>query len=126
MCNHLTKTNNKELHILQQQDSFEFNVNPKDAIHIERQFLGKTKKDIEIESFAIPSKPIWLYFIVKTIRWYQKKISKKLGNRCVFDPSCSHYAEFAFRQKGFFKGMQLTVNRLYRCRPSNGGTDLLH
>ncbi|HCQ16660.1 MAG TPA: membrane protein insertion efficiency factor YidD, partial [Cryomorphaceae bacterium] len=49
----------------------------------------------------------------------------RLGNRCVFDPSCSHYAEQAFREKGFFKGVKLTLIRLRRCNPSNGGTDLL-
>ncbi|MCI4667246.1 MAG: membrane protein insertion efficiency factor YidD [Bacteroidia bacterium] len=68
---------------------------------------------------------MWLNWIVKAIRYYQKNISSNLGNRCVFDPSCSHYSEVAYREKGFFKGTFLTVNRLCRCRPQNGGIDEL-
>jgi putative membrane protein insertion efficiency factor len=107
------------------QDTFEFNVDPKDAIIVQRQFLGKTQKDIDIEELSIPSRPVWLYIIIKMIRFYQKKISKKLGNRCVFDPSCSHYSEMTFRKKGLIKGILFTMKRLYRCRPGNGGADEL-
>jgi len=116
--------NKKEPEILK-QDTFEFNVDPKDEIIIRRQFLGKTQKDIEIENLSIPLKPIWLCFTIKMIRFYQKHISKKLGNRCVFDPSCSHYSEMAFRKKGFIKGGISTIKRLNRCRPKNGGVDEL-
>jgi putative membrane protein insertion efficiency factor len=104
-------------------DKYEFNVNPKDEIIIRRQFLGNTERDIEIEKLEIPNKPIWLRIFILTIRFYQKKISHKLGNRCVYDPSCSHYSEMAFRKKGLIKGIVLTLKRLYRCRPSNGGVD---
>jgi conserved hypothetical protein YidD len=106
-------------------NEFELNVDPKDAIIIERHFSGYTKRDREIERLRIPSKPTWLNIIVRLIRFYQKNISHRLGNRCVFVPSCSHYAETAFREKGFVKGMKLTVKRLYRCRPANGGVDEL-
>ncbi|MEJ0101605.1 MAG: membrane protein insertion efficiency factor YidD [Bacteroidota bacterium] len=110
---------------ISEQDSFEFNVDPKDSIIVQRQFLGKTQRDIEIEKLPIPSKPIILYFIIKMIRFYQHRISKKLGNRCVFDPSCSHYSEIAFRKKGILKGSFFTIKRLYHCRPKNGGIDEL-
>ncbi len=103
----------------------EFNVCSEDEVFVQRLFLGKTKRDIEIEKLKIPVKPFWLKVVVKLIRFYQKKISKKIGNRCVFDPSCSHYAEIAFREKGLFKGTLLTINRLYRCRPNHGGIDEL-
>jgi uncharacterized protein len=106
-------------------NSFEFNVDPKDAAIIERQFTGKTQRDYEIERLPIPTSPIWLNGAVRMIRFYQKNISNKLGNRCVFDPSCSHYSEIAFRNKGFLKGLLLTTKRLYRCRPKNGGIDEL-
>ena len=102
---------------------YELNVNPKDAIIIERQFLGKTKRDKEIETLSIPTSPIWLKHVIKLIRYYQINISKKLGNRCVFDPSCSHYSEMAFRKKGFFNGTILTIKRIIKCRPKNGGVD---
>lgn len=115
----MNKENSEKINL----DTFEFNVNAKDSIIVQRQFLGKTKRDIEIENLSIPVYPIWLKYIIKTIRYYQIKISGKLGNRCVFDPSCSHYSEIAYRRKGFFKGTILTINRLYRCRPKNGGID---
>ena len=107
------------------QVTFDFNVDPKDSIIVQRQFLGKTTRDIEIEKLPLPTAPIWLKFFIKMIRFYQKRISKKLGNRCVFDPSCSHYSEIAYREKGLIKGTTLTIKRLYRCRPTNGGIDEL-
>ena len=105
------------------QDTFEFNVNDKDAIIVQRHFLGKTQRDLDIEKLPLPSKPFWLKSFIKMIRFYQRNISKKLGNRCVFDPSCSHYSEIAYRKKGLIKGSVLTIKRLYRCRPKNGGID---
>jgi len=111
--------------LLLKSDNLEFNLNPKDAIIVERHFLGKTHRDIEIESLTIPSSPLFINLIIKAIRLYQKKLSTKIGNRCVFDPSCSHYSEVAFRKKGLIKGSLLTIKRLYRCRPANGGVDEL-
>lgn len=105
------------------KDTFEFIGDPKDAVFVERQFLGKTKRDLEIESMPIPKRPWWLRSVIKAIRFYQRKISGNLGNRCVFDPSCSHYSEIAFRKRGLLIGFWLTLKRLYRCRPSNGGID---
>lgn len=107
------------------KNTFELNINPKDAIIVERFFTHNTKRDLEISSLSISQKPIWLNTLIKLIRYYQKNISHRLGNRCVFDPSCSHYSELAFRKKGFFKGVQLTIARLYRCRSKNGGIDEL-
>jgi putative membrane protein insertion efficiency factor len=107
-------------------DTFQLNADPKDIVIIQRHFAKLTKRDLEIESLTIPSRPLWLKFVVKSIRFYQKHISDRLGNRCVFDPSCSHYAEVAFRNKGFFRGLKLTFSRLKRCQPTNGGVDELN
>lgn len=106
-------------------NNFELNVDPKDAIIIERHLCKHTKRDLHISSLAIPRRPVWLYVIVRMIRFYQKHISHRLGNRCVFDPSCSRYSELAFREYGFFKGIKLTIKRLRRCRSKNGGIDEL-
>ncbi len=106
-------------------NNIEISAHEKDMIIVERFFCKHTKLDSEIKSLSIHNNPRWLYIIVRIIRFYQNNIAVKLGNRCVFDPSCSHYAELAFRKKGFFKGIQLTVKRLYRCRSSNGGKDLI-
>lgn len=107
------------------EDTFHINASEKDSVIIQRHFTNTTKLDLEIESLPIPKRPIWLNIVVRMIRFYQKYISKKLGNRCVFDPSCSRYSELAFREKGFLKGGILTINRLKRCRPKNGGIDQL-
>lgn len=106
-------------------DVFEIDACGKDVIFIERHFSGHTKLDLEIQNLPIPIKPIWLNIFIRSLRNYQKKISPRLGNRCVFDPSCSRYSELAFREKGFLKGSLRTLNRLRRCRPNNGGKDLL-
>jgi len=70
-------------------DNYEFKINPENEIVVKRQLFGKTQKDIEIESLKVPQRPIWLRVTVKSIRFYQAHISERLGNRCVFDPSCS-------------------------------------
>lgn len=105
-------------------NTYDCDVDSNQMPFIERMLKGTTDSDDTINSLAIPKHPIWLRFVVKALRWYQRSISPKLGNRCVFEPSCSHYAELAFRQEGFFHGMILTTKRLYRCRPGNGGLDL--
>lgn len=103
----------------------EIDASNEDIPIIERHFNKYTKRDIAIQNLILPARPIWLNIIVRLFRFYRRKIAHRLGNRCVFDPSCSHYSELAFREKGFFKGLKLTVKRLYRCRASNGGVDLL-
>jgi putative membrane protein insertion efficiency factor len=100
-------------------------ANPRDLVIIQRHLFGKTADDIEIESLAIPKTPLWLCLTIKLIRFYQRSLSEKLGNRCVFDPSCSHYAEMAFRKKGFVKGLSIAIQRLRRCHGQNGGVDQL-
>jgi putative membrane protein insertion efficiency factor len=107
------------------EDKFDLQVDPKDAVLIERHFSKHTKRDVAIHTLPVPSRPRWLRIIVRSIRFYQKHISHKLGNSCVFDPSCSHYSEMAFREKGFYRGLKLTIARLKRCRPENGGVDEL-
>ena len=108
------------------EDSFEINANEKDSVIIQRHFTKHTKLDLEIQNLPIPKKPFWLNVVLRMIRFYQNNISEKLGNRCVFDPSCSCYSELAFRDKGFLKGISLTIKRMKRCRPENGGIDKLN
>lgn len=109
-----------------ENDVFEINADQKDAVIIQRHFAKHTQLDLQIQNLEVPKKPIWLNLTVCLLRYYQKNISPKLGNRCVFDPSCSRYSELAFRKKGFLKGFMLTIDRLRRCRAKNGGTDMLH
>ena len=61
---------------------------------------------------------IWL------IGLYRKYISPLKPPCCRFTPTCSAYAIEAFRKRGFFVGMILTVGRIFRCNPfSKGGYD---
>ena len=61
---------------------------------------------------------IWL------IRLYQKFISPLKPPCCRFTPSCSTYAIEAFKKRGFFVGLALTVWRILRCNPfCKGGYD---
>lgn len=61
---------------------------------------------------------IWL------VRLYQKYISPFKRPCCRFTPTCSSYAIEAFKKRGFFIGMILTVWRILRCNPfSKGGYD---
>ena len=107
------------------ENSFEIKADEKDSVIIQRHFAKHTKMDLEIQNLPIPKKPFWLNIVVRMLRFYQNNISEKLGNRCVFDPSCSRYSELAYREKGFLLGTKLTIKRLKRCKPKNGGVDIL-
>lgn len=91
---------------------------------IVRQFTGATPYDRKIDSLPIPLRPFWLRQIVRSIRIYRRLRPASVGNRCVFDPSCSRYAEWSFREFGFFSGIMQVAIRLARCRNGNGGVDL--
>lgn len=102
----------------------ELNVEEHLRPSIERQLTGTTKIDSHIQSLPIPNKPISTKIAVLIIRAYRKYRPDSIGNRCVFEPSCSHYSELAIRENGLLKGVKLTIHRLLRCRPGNGGIDL--
>jgi len=107
-------------------DGSTFDCAAVDAIQmptIERILRGTTKADEVIDQMALPDRPIWLVLAIRSIRWYRSVIAPRLGHRCVFEPSCSHYAELAFRRRGFIIGGYLTCQRLLRCRPGRGGID---
>jgi len=91
---------------------------------LERQLTGTTKTDTEIHALPIPNKPIVIKLAVLVLRYYRKYRPTFIGNRCVFEPSCSHYSELAIRENGLLIGLWLTVKRLLRCRPGVGGLDL--
>jgi putative membrane protein insertion efficiency factor len=61
---------------------------------------------------------------IALIKVYQWTLSPLLGGQCRFHPTCSRYAEEAFREHGLWRGGRLTVLRLVRCHPfSKGGYD---
>jgi len=61
---------------------------------------------------------IWL------IGLYRKFISPLKPPCCRFTPTCSAYAIEAFKKRGFFVGLILTLGRILRCNPLfKGGYD---
>lgn len=106
-------------------DTFEFNVDEQLRPTVERKLTGTTVMDSEISSLAFPDE-IHLKLAVSLLRTYRKLAPTAIRCRCVFDPSCSHYSELAFRQHGLLSGIKLTYHRLARCKPGTGGIDLSH
>jgi putative membrane protein insertion efficiency factor len=107
-----------------ENDIYEFNVDEKLRPSIERKLTGTTKTDTEIAALELPTKPLMVKWAVLLLRIYRRIVPGSVRNRCVFEPSCSHYSEAAFRKHGFLGGGVKTIKRLYRCKPSNGGIDL--
>jgi len=61
---------------------------------------------------------------VALLRLYRRIRPEIIGNRCVYEPSCSRYSELAFRTKPAGAALRLTLRRLHRCKPGHGGTDM--
>ena len=54
----------------------------------------------------------------KALRFYQENISSHDGPRCLFYPTCSHFAGQAVKEHGLFLGMLMTIDRMvYREDP---------
>ena len=94
------------------------------AASVLRAFAGHAPLDAEVDALPIPERPRWLNLCVRILRWYRRNRSRSLGQRCVFDPSCSRYAELAFRRHGPLNGGIAAIQRLRRCRHGAGGEDL--
>jgi putative membrane protein insertion efficiency factor len=103
---------------------FECHVDASLMPGVRRALTGTTPMDSEIDRLPVPERPIWLVLATKAFRWYRRVVAPRIGNRCVFEPSCSHYSELAFRKHGFLLGLNLTIRRLFRCRPGTGGLDV--
>ncbi|MCK4544122.1 membrane protein insertion efficiency factor YidD [candidate division WOR-3 bacterium] len=54
------------------------------------------------------------FIINMGIKLYQNTISKQQGEVCVFEPSCSHFAQQAVSKYGL-KGVLMAIDRLERC-----------
>ena len=58
------------------------------------------------------------------LKAYKATISKLLGKKCIFTPSCSVYSMECYASYNFFYASWLTLKRLCRCAPwSKGGFD---
>jgi len=105
-------------------DIYDFNVDEKIRPSVERKLTGTTKTDTEIAALDLPENPLMVRWSVTLLRTYRRVVPLSVRNRCVFEPSCSHYSEVAIRKYGFLDGLVMTIRRLKRCKPQNGGIDL--
>ncbi|MCX6212863.1 membrane protein insertion efficiency factor YidD [Spirosoma sp.] len=99
-------------------------IDEKQQVSVLRSLTGTTPTDTLVDELPLPAKPLWLRLIVRALKWYRTKLASSIGLGCVYEPSCSRYAELALRQHGFRKGFYSTLKRLHRCRPGAGGVDL--
>ena len=67
-----------------------------------------------------------LIFLIKVYKKTLSPISRFLGIRCKYEPSCSEYMKQAILKYGCIKGVFLGIKRILRCNPfSKGGYDPL-
>lgn len=67
---------------------------------------------------------IFSKIIIFLIEFYHKYISKALGRRCKYYPTCSEYTKQAIIKYGAIKGTCLGLIRILKCNPfSKGGYD---
>jgi putative membrane protein insertion efficiency factor len=55
--------------------------------------------------------------LMALVRFYRYWLSPSLGNRCLYEPTCSTYALQALERHGALAGSYLTLHRLARCSP---------
>ena len=64
------------------------------------------------------------YILIKFIVLYKYLISPMIGPSCRYLPTCSDYCIEAIKTFGFFKGLSLSIKRIFSCHPwSSGGFD---
>lgn len=67
-----------------------------------------------------PDRQVSAWAAVTGVHLYQRVASpalERVGVRCRFKPTCSHYAEASLRRHGFVGGTWRTARRLARCGP---------
>ena len=64
------------------------------------------------------------YILIKFILLYKYLISPLIGPSCRYLPTCSEYSIEALKTFGLYKGLALSIRRIFSCHPwSNGGYD---
>jgi len=83
----------------------------------------------QAERQCITRLPWWLDALVLleigVIYCYRVALRDRIGRRCIFQPTCSHYAEQSLKRYGAIRGTRQAVQRLGRCNASKsiGGHD---
>tara|TARA_B100000035_G_scaffold86010_1_gene72279 strand:+ start:330 stop:569 length:240 start_codon:yes stop_codon:yes gene_type:complete len=67
---------------------------------------------------------IFTHLFIKLIKIYKYLISPLFGNSCRYFPTCSDYTIEALKTYGFFRGLFLSLKRIFSCHPwGRGGFD---
>ena len=103
-------------------DAIQLDVAPRDAVRVLRTLRGSTPMDEAVDRLPLP-KGLFRRLLVLPIRWYRAVRPHHVGARCVFDPSCSRFAEVEVRANGIL-GLPAIWRRLCRCTDGAGGEDL--
>jgi len=64
---------------------------------------------------------LFIYIVLKLIRFYQLAISPHFPPCCRYVPSCSVYAYEAVQKYGVVRGVYLALRRILRCHPFHSG-----
>jgi putative membrane protein insertion efficiency factor len=75
---------------------------------------------LAIDLTRAPADQLSACVLVGAIHVYQATLSpvnRRIGVRCRFQPTCSHYGEGAIRKYGALVGTGKTVWRILRCGP---------
>jgi hypothetical protein len=95
--------------------TIDLNVDAKLAASVLRVLVGSTPLDLGVDSLPVPERPLVTALAIRAIRWYRATLARRIGHRCVFDPSCSRYAEMALRQEPILRALTVSALRLARC-----------
>ena len=60
---------------------------------------------------------IFTKILINLIKTYKFIISPLLGNSCRYLPSCSEYSIEALKTFGFYKGIFMSLKRIFSCHP---------
>jgi putative membrane protein insertion efficiency factor len=56
-------------------------------------------------------------FLIKLIKLYKFLISPLFGNSCRYFPTCSEFSIEALKTYGFFRGLYMSLKRIFSCHP---------
>ena len=60
---------------------------------------------------------IFTKILIKLIKIYQYFLSPITGHSCRYLPTCSEYSIEAIENYGFFKGLYISLKRIFSCHP---------
>ena len=61
-----------------------------------------------------------IFPFIALIKFYQTLISPLLGSNCRYQPTCSEYSIEALKTWGLFKGLLISLKRIFKCHPWGG------